>query len=215
VGRESVDYEERVDITRLKHERLAKLRAELGRADLGGVLLYDPVNIRYATGLRDSCAGYGMRFYYRYAFVPREGRALLFGGLGDTLAGDDGLEVRDGQSWDYFTAGRRVDEAVGRWAAELAAVLRERGLGGERVGIDRLDYAGFSALQGQGIELGDARVPIERARAIKTADELTLLRQACAVADVAICAVRDAIRPGVTENELWGIFTGTNIRLGG
>ena len=58
-------------------------------------------------------------------------------------------------------------------------------------------------------------MPIERARAIKTPDELTLIRQACAVADVGICAIRDAIRPGATENELWAAFTGTNIRLGG
>jgi Xaa-Pro aminopeptidase len=85
----------------------------------------------------------------------------------------------------------------------------------ERLGIDRLDFVGFEALRAQQIQLADARVPIERARAIKTRDELTLIRQACAVADVGICAIRDAIRPGVTENELWAVFTATNIRLGG
>jgi Xaa-Pro aminopeptidase len=156
-----------------------------------------------------------MRFYYRYVLIPREGKVLLFGGLGDTLAADATLEVRAGRSWDYFTAGRHVDEAARQWAAELALVIRELGLARERIGIDRLDYLGFEALRAREIRLADARVPIERARAVKTADELTLLRQACAVADVAICAVRDAICPGVTENELWGILTGTNIRLGG
>jgi Xaa-Pro aminopeptidase len=215
VGREIVDYEPRADVARLKRERLARLQAEMGRAELGAVLLYDPLNIRYATGLRDSSTGYGLRFYYRYALVPRQGRVLLFGGLGDTLAADATLEVRPGRSWDYFTAGRRVEEAARQWAAEVGATLQELGLARERIGIDRLDYVGFEALRAREIRLGDARVPIERARAVKTPDEVTLIRQACAVADVGICAVRDAIRPGVTENELWGIFTGTNIRLGG
>jgi Xaa-Pro dipeptidase len=213
VGQQIVDYEPRVDVARLKRERLARLQAEIGKAGLGGVLLYDPVNIRYATGLRDSSTGYGMRHYYRYAIVPRQGRVLLFGGLED--AGDPLIDGRPGRSWDYFPCGRNVEEAARRWAAELGAALQELGLAHERIGIDRLDYQGFEALLTRRVRLADARLPIERARAIKTADELVLMRQACAVADVAICAVRDAIRPGVTENELWGIFTGTNIRLGG
>jgi Xaa-Pro aminopeptidase len=215
VGREIVDYEPRTDIGRLKRERLGRLQAEMGRAELGALLLYDPLNIRYATGLRDSSTGYGMRFYYRYALVPRQGKPLLFGGLADTVAADATVEVRPGRSWDYFTAGRHVEEAVGQWATELAAVIRELGLARERIGIDRLDYLGFEALRAQEVRLADARVPVERARAVKTPDELTLLRQACAVADVGICAIRDAIRPGITENELWGILTGTNIGLGG
>lgn len=215
VGQQSVDYEARVDIARLKRERLARLQAELGKADLGAALLYDPINIRYATGLRDSCAGYGLRFYYRYALVPREGRVVLFRGLGDSLGGNATLDFREARTWDFFPCGRHVEEAARRWAAELRAALAELGVARERLGIDRLDFVGFEALRAEQVRLADARVPIERARAIKTCDELTLLRQACAVAEVGICAVRDAIRPGVSENELWAIFTATNIRLGG
>ncbi|MGH7320367.1 MAG: M24 family metallopeptidase [Candidatus Rokuibacteriota bacterium] len=215
VGQEIVDYEQRVDIARLKRERLARLRAEIQRADLGAVLLYDPLNIRYATGTRDSSAGYGLRFYYRYALVPREGRVILFGGLSETPGEDATIELRAARSWDFFPCGTHVEEAARRWAADLRAAIDELGLGGERIGIDRLDFVGFEALRAQQMRLADARVPVERARAVKTQDEVALIRQACAVADVAICATRDAIRPGVTENELWAIFTATNIRLGG
>jgi Xaa-Pro aminopeptidase len=215
VGAGIVDYEPRVDIARLKRERLERLQAEIGRAELGAALLYDPINIRYATGTRDSSTGYGLRFYYRYALVPREGRVILFGSLPDTLAADPLIDVRGAVTWDYFPCGTHVEEAAGRWAAGLVAALEERGLARERLGIDRLDFSGFEALRTRGIRLADARVPVEKARAIKTEDELTLIRQACAVADVGIAAVREAIRPGVTENELWAIFTATNIRLGG
>ncbi len=215
VGMAIVDYEQRVDMARLKRERLARLRAEIRRADLGAVLLYDPVNIRYATGTRDASAGYGHRFYHRYALVPREGRVLLFGSLPEPPAEGVMIEGRAARTWDFFPCGTHVEEAARRWAADLSAVIDELGLRGERIGIDRLDFVGFEALRAVPIRLADARVPIERARAVKTPDELALIRQACAVADAAICAIRDAIRPGVTENELWAIFTATNIRLGG
>jgi Xaa-Pro aminopeptidase len=215
VGQQLVDYEPRVDVARLKRERLARLQAEIGKAGLGAVLLYDPINIRYATGMRDSSTGFGFRYYYRYAIVPGQGRPILFGGLGDTAAGEATVDVREGRTWDFFPCGRNVDQAARRWAEELGATLAELGLAREPVGIDRLDFVGFEALRARPLRLADARVPVERARAIKTPDELTLIRQACAVADVGICAVRDAIRPGVTENELWAIFTATNIRLGG
>ncbi len=215
VGQQIVDYEPRVDIGQLRRERLARLQTELARADLGAALLYDPINIRYATGTRDSSTGFGLRFYYRYALVPRQGRVVLFGSLPDSQTGEAALDVRPARTWDFFPCGRHVEEAAGQWAASLRAALDELGVAGERIGIDRLDFVGFEALRAQQIRLADARVPIERARAIKTQNELTLIRQACAVADAGISAVRDAIRPGVTENELWATFTATNIRLGG
>jgi Xaa-Pro aminopeptidase len=215
VGQHLVDYETRVDVARLKRERLARLQAEIGRAELGAILLYDPINIRYATGMRDSSTGFAFRYYYRYAVVPRQGRPIVFGGLDDSVAGEAAIDVREGRTWDFFPCGRNVDQAARHWGAEIRATLDGLGLSRERLGIDRLDFVGFEALGAQQLRLADARVPIERARAIKTPDELILIRQACAVADVGICAVRDAIRPGVTENELWAVFTATNIRLGG
>ena len=215
VGGAIVDYETRVNVARLKRERLARLRREMRVADLAAVLLYDPVNIRYATGSRDGSAGFGLRFYHRYALVPHDGRVILFGSLPELAGEETGIEVRTARTWDFFPCGSHVEEAALRWAAEVTAVLDEWGVRGERVGIDRLDFVGFDALRGQGLRLADARVPIERARAVKTPDELMLIRQACAVADVGIAAIREAIRPGVTENELWAAFTATNIRLGG
>lgn len=212
VGQKAVDFEDRLDVSRLKRERLARLRAQIVQADLGGLLLYDPLNIIYATGL-DRAGVFWLRMCYRYALVPRVGTPILFGGR--YFATDGSVEARRGLGWEFFGYGRNVQEGARRWAADLAGVMRERGMAGERLGIDRLDFVGFEALRGEGIALADARVPVERARAIKTVDELILLRQACAVADVASSAVQDALRPGVTEDELFAILAATNIRFGG
>ena len=51
VGQQVVDFEERVDVARLKRDRLARLQGQMARQDLGGLLMFDPVNVRYATGV--------------------------------------------------------------------------------------------------------------------------------------------------------------------
>ena len=67
----------------------------------------------------------------------------------------------------------------------------------------------------EGVKIVDGAEAVAMARAIKTQDELALIRQACAIADVALWEVQQAIRPGVTEDELFAVMTYTNLRYGG
>lgn len=48
-GPNAVDWETRVDMNRLRDERLTRLRESLERSDLGAVLAFDFSNIRYMT----------------------------------------------------------------------------------------------------------------------------------------------------------------------
>ena len=185
----------------------------MARLDLGGILMFDPVNVRYATGSRSSGA-YNLRRFQRYALIPREGAPVLFGDMSSAQDTDE-LRVRPGQVWDFFPCGVYMDEAVELWAAGVKSVLEELGIASERIGLDKLDTTGFEAAKRHGIRLADGWEAIERARSIKTPDELTLMRQAAAIADVAIDNTRRAIKPGVTEDELWSILAGTNLKYGG
>lgn len=67
----------RVDQTLLRQERLERLQAELQKRDLGGMLLYDPINVRYATDCRDMQI-WTMHNSARYCLVPSEGKATIF-----------------------------------------------------------------------------------------------------------------------------------------
>src|SRR5882724_11752962 len=62
------------EMERLRAYRMGRLQAELKRRDYGGAILYDPVNIRYATGSRNM-AVWTLHNPARYAFVPAEGKA--------------------------------------------------------------------------------------------------------------------------------------------
>ena len=210
-----------VNISRLKKERLERLQAEMAKADLGGILLFDPLNIRYATGRRYSGAAL-MRMFVSYVLVPREGAPFIpEERYGDApLEGQGGFAESDsrrekGSLWEFFPCGRNVPEAARLWSQRIRYQLNELGIAGERLGVDKLDFHAMESLRVREISVADGRVPMEKARVIKTVDEISLIRQACAIADVAIARTRDAIKPGVTENKLFSILAATNLEFGG
>ena len=69
IGLNVVDFDERVDVKRLRRERIQRLQAELAKTDLGAALFFDPVNVRYATGTRLN-ETFGLRHKGSYVIVP-------------------------------------------------------------------------------------------------------------------------------------------------
>ena len=209
MGKNAVDFEDRVNMSRLKEERLARLREQMQLANLGGMILFDPLNIRYATSVRSSGVA-AIRMFFQYAVVPLTGEPQVI------VAENDGsYALEKGTLWDFFPCGQYVEESSKIWGQRIKAMLGEMGIADAPIGVDKLDYFSMTALQEQSITIADARVPIEKARSIKTVDEVSLIRQSCAIADIAVCAVRDAIEPGVTEDELFAVMTYENISRGG
>jgi Xaa-Pro aminopeptidase len=97
----------------------------------------------------------------------------------------------------------------------MKAALREFGVADGRVGLDHVDVLGYQALDREGVEIVDGQEVVERARMIKTDDEVALLRISCSVADHALDQISRAIRPGVREIDLLGIMAETTVRDGG
>ena len=215
VGTQVVDFEERVDVRRLRLERIGRIQAELARANLGGLLLFDPINVRYATGTRNF-ETFFLHLKGRHALVPREGKPVLFMPsvteapvLGDDVIGRPAFNMASWRTAEFMW------DATRRWAVEFKDLLTELHIVGEPIGLDKGDMATIRALEEQGVVLEDGLLPMDRARAVKTEDELVLIRQACAIGDVALANVQGAIEPGVTENDLYAVLAATNLRFGG
>jgi len=206
-----------LDMPRLRHYRLGRVREQLKARDCAGCLLIDPINIRYATGSRN----YSMFQSHtpgRYVFVAAEGRVVLFDAPAchETARGLGTItELRPAVPFSYFFSGPRLQESVETWAAELASLFHGSAGGNKRLAVDRLDVACASALARHGIELLDAQGPLERARSIKSAEEILCMNYSLAVADIAMARMREALKPGLTENELFAILYHTNIAMGG
>jgi Xaa-Pro dipeptidase len=211
------DASAQIDMRRLRAYRLGRFRAELRARDYAGAVLFDPINVRYATGSRNM-AVWTLHNPARYVFVPTEGPIILFD-FHNCVFLSDGLEtiaeVRPACSWYFFGAGPRLAEKAKRWAAEIADLVKTHGGGNRRLAVDHCDPAGAAALAGHGIELVDAQAPIEMARAIKSEDELACMNAAISVCEAGMARMREALRPGMTENELWSLLHQTNIAMGG
>ena len=201
----------------LRQYRLGRVQAELKAHDIAACVLLDPLNIRYAT---DSVNFQVMQMHLpsRYAFVPAEGKAVVFD-LGNWSAGgvttESVGEYRISTPVAHFFAGPDVEARAKHWAAEIAELVRALGGDNRRLAIDRTEPANFHALAAEGLELVDAQRPMELARAIKSAEEIGGMTRAVEVAELGMARMREALRPGMTENQLWALLHETNIANGG
>jgi Xaa-Pro dipeptidase len=125
-----------------------------------------------------------------------------------------GRDLRPAIAWTFFGSGLNTKRDARLFATEIADVLNERGLLSEQIGVDRLETVGYLALAEAGVRIADAQPAIEQARAVKTLDELAVLRANARVCDAAVAQLRASSRPGVTENELWGTFIGAALKSG-
>jgi Xaa-Pro dipeptidase len=234
-GANAVDWEQRVDLTRLREERLARLKAELERSELGALLTFDFANIRYMTATH--IGTWAMDKLIRFALLPRGGEPVIW---------DFGSAARHHQLYDpwldYPTRRRDGDPRLGaelprasgaragistlrgafhpdagiaqEVARKVAAELAEYGLSGASVGVDVIEMPVLAALRGAGVEVVDGQQAFLEARRIKTADEISLLAQACTMVDAAYEELYRFLRPGVRENECVGLVSKVLYDLG-
>lgn len=201
----------------LRAYRIDRIRRELRARDYAGAVFFDPINVRYCTDSRNMQV-WTLRNPARYVFVATEGPMVMFEFSGCThlLDGLDLIdEIRPAIGWFYFTAGPRMTERAERWAAEIADLVSVHGGGNRRLAVDRLNPDGFVALQAHGIQIVDGQVIAERARAVKSADEIACLRTAIDVCEIGLAKLEAALIPGITENALWAILHEANIAIGG
>ena len=171
------------------------------------------MNIRYATGSRNM-AIWTMHAPGRYVFVATDGPVILFE-YGSTFHLNQHLEIvdelRKSTSWFYFMAGPRLEEKTARWASGVIGLVQQYGGKNRRLAVDRCEPWGAQLLVNAGFRLFDAQEPLERARMIKTVDEIKCMQLSMDVCDVAVMRMRSALKPGITENQLWSLLHETNI----
>src|SRR5437763_4895621 len=228
-GQNAVDWENRVDLNRLRAERLARLNAELERSDLGALLSFDFTNIRYMTSTH--IGTWAMDKLIRFALLPRGGEPVVW---------DFGSAARHHQlynPWLDHTDGAATPEGAARTgaragistlrgafhpdagiaedvAAKIVAVLREHGLAAEPLGVDVAEMPVLAALASAGVRAVDGQQVFMQARRVKTRDEISLLAQACSMVGAAYTELYEFLRPGVRENECVGLVSKVLYDLG-
>lgn len=213
----STDVYQDVDVGILRSYRLDRVRRELKKADFAAALLYDPVNIRYASDSRNMQV-WTLHAPARYLFVASDGPVILFDyhgciHLSETLETID--EIRPAISWMHFSAGPRVPEKAKLWAREIADLVGTYGGRNRQIAVDRCEPAGLFCLKDMGIDVHDAQPLMELARAIKNPQEIQCMRIALNACETAVGAMQKAMKPGLTEQEIWSHMHQSYISVGG
>mgnify|MGYP003322533194 FL=1 len=189
--------------------RLERFRTEMAKRDIAACVLFDPVNIRYASGARNMQI-FNARNPARYLLVTQDQSAVILYEFAGCMHLADDLElvteVRPAITASFVAAGDDIKRRELDWASEVASTLIELVGKGATVGIERINVGAVQSLSEYGFLLVDAQQPIERARAIKSSEEVSCVRASLHATEIAVARLRHNLRPGLTENALWSIL---------
>ncbi len=197
-----------IDLAAVRKYRLQRVRAQMEHYEIDALVLSDPVNIRYATGTRNMQVFSQRNTPARYLVLTQE-RSILFEFTGcEHLAqGFDTVdEVRPASTASFVAAGPGIAERERGWANDMAALVNELAGAGATLGIERMNAGVAIALGEAGLRVVDAQQAVEMARAIKSPEEIKCVVASLRATEYAVARLRDAIRPGQTEAELWAVL---------
>jgi Xaa-Pro aminopeptidase len=125
--------------------------------DVGALLLTDPINIRYVTGISVMPLWSATNLAH-YVLVPAEGSPVVFEFARAKFRAEEFFsDVRNAHYWQARFAEGMASQRSGDWAAEIEAALTGWGTKDSRLGVDSLDFHGFTALQNRGLRLTTIR----------------------------------------------------------
>jgi len=215
-GLMAVDWEDRVNIERLRQERLARVKSALKKSEIGSLLCFDMNNIRYITATH--IGTWAMDKLVRFSLLPQDDEPILW---------DFGSAARHHQIYCPWLGERsRAGISTLRGAThpgsgladdvakKIKRELEMRNLQNEPVGVDVIEMPVLFALQAQGIKVVDGQQLMHEVRKIKTQDEITLLNTATMMVDAAYEELYQFMKPGVKENECVGVVSKVLYDLG-
>jgi Xaa-Pro aminopeptidase len=210
--KEQVDWPQAFPATEYA-ERVGKVRAALAADGLDAIYVTSPANLAYLTG-------YDMIWNHLRSLTGVLIRAdadatVFFDERAHTTIVYTTPEIREIVWLD--------DSSYAESIEVIARELEARGLGKAAIGIEKWGYSPHASvvdefeqrIQSLGAKVVDASPLIEEIRFVKSPLEIAHVRKAAAIADEAMAAARDAMRPGITETELEGVIIGTMMKAGG
>ena len=210
------------DLTEMRKARHKRLTDAIVARGYGGLLMFDPLNIRYATDTTNMQL-WNTHNPFRACLLCADGYMVLWDYKNAPfLAQYNPLvrESRSGADMFYFARGDRIGPAADAFAAEVLDLIATHAPGCTQVGIDKIQPAGLDAVRRAGLEYCDGEEVAERARAIKTEHELRAMRCSIYSCERSMAVMEEFARAeipkgGATENDVWAVLHAENIKRGG
>jgi len=208
-GKFAVDYEERLNFDRMRKEKLARAQKQITEDGLGSVLTFNADNVRYLTSFYITTPNRAGE--YMFCFCPRKGDPTMHGAatidetnrrmpwMNGRVRPNLGSAPSAASSCDSPTIVRQVETVI--------ELMEEAGVRDEPIGIDGSVLSAYyvEAFAKRGVKAVLAKSTMDKARMIKTIDEIAIMRIVASNTEFAFAPIVDAIRPGIRECDLVGI----------
>lgn len=206
----------------MRRYRWERLTQHIVDRDYAGLLMFDPLNIRYATDSTNMQL-WNTHNPFRACLLCADGHMVMWDYKNSPfLSSFNPLvkEVRTGADFFYFDRGDKIDQAAQVFSKDLQDILGEHAPGQTRIAVDKIMLHALRALEADGFEVMDGEEVTEKARSVKGPDEIKAMRCAIHSCEASMYAMEDFARSqvgdGVTcEDDIWAVLHAENIKRGG
>ncbi|MBC7477256.1 MAG: aminopeptidase P family protein, partial [Pseudorhodobacter sp.] len=210
------------DLAEMRRFRWARLTQALVDRDYGGLLMFDPLNIRYATDTTNMQL-WNAHNPFRACLICADGHMVMWEYKNSPfLVTFNPLvkELRSGASFFYSVTGDTGQQDALNFAAQVDEVMRAHAGTNRRLAVDKIMVYGLRALERAGFEVMEGEEVTERTRAIKGPQDIAAMRVAHHACEAAIAEMETFARTSIphgktSEDAIWAELHRSNIRRGG
>ncbi len=206
----------------MRQHRWQRLVDHIAARDYGGLLVFDPLNIRYATDSTNMQL-WNTHNPFRAVLICADGYMVIWDYKNSPFLSEFNPLVRErrsGASMFYFSTGDGTADAATGFAAQVVELMAAHAGTNRRLAVDKIQIHGLRALEAAGFQVMDGEELTERARSIKGPDEILAMRCASHACEAAMHEMERVTRARVpdgdmSEDDIWAVLHAENIRRGG
>jgi len=210
------------NLARMREHRWKRLTQHIVDRDYGGLLMFDPLNIRYATDSTNMQL-WNTHNPFRAVLLCADGYMVIWDYKNSPFLSTFNplvREQRSGADFFYFDRGDKIQPAADAFSPEVRDLIKEHGGGNMTIGVDKIMMHGLHALQAAGFTVKDGEEVTEKSRSVKGPDEILAMRCASHACETSVRAMEDFARQNVplgntSEDDIWAVLHAENIKRGG
>ena len=210
------------NLPRMREFRWKRLTDHIVKRGYGGLLMFDPLNIRYATDSTNMQL-WNTHNPFRAVLLCSDGYMVIWDYKNSPFLSEFNplvKEQRSGADLFYFDRGDKIDIAADKFSNEVRTLITEHSDSNMRLAVDKIMLHGLRSLEAQGFEIMEGEEVTEKCRSIKGEDEILAMRCASEACENAVAIMEQKARIDVpkgntSEDDIWAVLHAENIKRGG
>jgi Xaa-Pro dipeptidase len=210
------------NLGRMREYRHKRLTDHIISRNLGGLLMFDPLNIRYATDTTNMQL-WNTHNPFRAVLLCADGYMVIWDYKNAPFLADYNplvRESRSGASMFYFSGGDTIDNDAASFVSQVKELIELHSGSNRRLAVDKIMIKGLRALEKVGFEIHEGEEVTEKSRSIKGPDEILAMRCANHACETAVSKMEAFTRFEIpngncSEDDIWAVLHSENIKRGG